>query len=436
MAKNCIKKVALVGNMNNNNFSIMRYFRDLGVDAHLILNRNDGLGDSSHFIPIADTWNFSKWEPFIHESNLNEDPISAFKMPFAFLFSLRSLIRKIFNNKIPLLLPVSNRGITKSLSGYTDIIGSGITPAIFQRIKKKITIYYPYAIGVEWYSDPVFVKKTESKRLLNGIIGRLLIRKQKTGIKNSKYVICSDKSLTLKALKEIGVNPISAFCPMVYNNEILPNIIMNNEILAVFELIEKSDFSILSHARQKWFRPENIDNEEWNGQNKNNDWLINSFSDLINTKTVRNPILILFEYGDDVEQSKKLCNKLNVTEFVFWMKKISRKEILLILSKIDVGVGEFYNLPFMLFGGTGYEILASGIPLIQGYNFPGNSFMEIYDIPIPPLLPVTKKQDVFNHLLNLANDVLKRKAIGIESKKWFDTYCGIGLAKKWLELLN
>ena len=30
-------KVALIGNMNNNNFSIMRYFRDLGIDAHLIL---------------------------------------------------------------------------------------------------------------------------------------------------------------------------------------------------------------------------------------------------------------------------------------------------------------------------------------------------------------------------------------------------------------
>jgi len=34
-------KVLLIGNMNNNNFSIMRYLRDLGIDAHLFLMNND-----------------------------------------------------------------------------------------------------------------------------------------------------------------------------------------------------------------------------------------------------------------------------------------------------------------------------------------------------------------------------------------------------------
>ena len=38
-------KIALLGNMNNNNFALLRYFRDLGFDAHLLLFKNDGTGN-------------------------------------------------------------------------------------------------------------------------------------------------------------------------------------------------------------------------------------------------------------------------------------------------------------------------------------------------------------------------------------------------------
>ena len=49
-------KIALIGNMNNNNFALMRYFRILGADAHLLLYSNDGKGELSHFKPECDTW--------------------------------------------------------------------------------------------------------------------------------------------------------------------------------------------------------------------------------------------------------------------------------------------------------------------------------------------------------------------------------------------
>ena len=47
-----MKKVALVGNMNNNFFSIARHLRDHGFDAHLFYNAQI-LGQ--HFHPHADT---------------------------------------------------------------------------------------------------------------------------------------------------------------------------------------------------------------------------------------------------------------------------------------------------------------------------------------------------------------------------------------------
>jgi len=60
-------KIALIGNMNNNNFSIMRYFRDLGTDAHLLRWRDDEIGPNNHFIPENDTRNMDKWKPYIHK---------------------------------------------------------------------------------------------------------------------------------------------------------------------------------------------------------------------------------------------------------------------------------------------------------------------------------------------------------------------------------
>jgi hypothetical protein len=89
----------------------------------------------------------------------------------------------------------------------------------------------------------------------------------------------------------------------------------------------------------------------------------------------------------------------------------------------------------MLFGGTGYEILASGKPLIQGFNYNKNEFEEIFNLTPPPLLKVKEREDVYKHLVNLVNHKTKRIEIGNESKKWFDNNCGIGLAEKWLNLL-
>ena len=222
---------------------------------------------------------------------------------------------------------------------------------------------------------------------------------------------------------------------MVYNRELFPIHIDNKEIDYLLEIIQKSEISILSHVRHKWVKPDNINLEEWKYQNKNNDWLIRAFKKLLDNSIVTNPILILFEYGDDYEESKELCKSLEISQYVHWSKKKFRKEILYILSKIDIGVGEFYELPKMLFGGTGYEILASGTPLIQGFNYYENEFEETFNIPLPPLLQVKEKEDVYKHLVNLVNNKNNRKQIGINSKIWFDTNCGIGLAEKWLKLL-
>jgi hypothetical protein len=251
--------------------------------------------------------------------------------------------------------------------------------------------------------------------------------------------------MTAETYQNIGISPKPMLIPMVYNKELqpatLPNDIFNKTFtnilfINVLEKIDKSDFSVISHARNLWQKKSDYSDDAWKLQNKHNDWLILGFYKFIEHNIVSNPLLILFDYGEDVMFTKKLINELNIEKYIFWMPKLDRKLIMFLLSKVNVGIGEFYELPETMFGGTGYEVLSAGLPLIQGFDFPNNSFSSYFNIPEPPLLPVKEEHDVFKHLVNLAKDANYRKNIGQESKKWFDQYCGIGLAEKWINIIR
>ena len=83
----------------------------------------------------------------------------------------------------------------------------------------------------------------------------------------------------------------------------------------------------------------------------------------------KNATLVLSEYGTDVEASKKLCRDHGLINNVLWIPPMPRMYLLEIISKCDIGLGEFYSVPKMIYGGTALEIMACGKPLIQGFLF-------------------------------------------------------------------
>jgi hypothetical protein len=429
-------KIGLIGNMNNNNFAMMRYFRDLGLDAHLLLFSNDGVGQSQHFSPYSDTWDITHWDNFIHQLQISEDPTSIFDFPISIILSVRTFIRSVANPKLHGSKYVTKKKIFESFKDYDYLLGSGLTPALLHRGGLSLSIFYPYAIGIEWYKDPVFQQKLKSNNIITRSLAQAIAQSQLNGIRKTKKVICSDMSLSGEVLKSIGVDPVFSLCPMVYNEEQLPTTSEIMEVNKAISRLNESDFSVFSHARHLWKRPNNISTSYWSLQDKNNDWLLEGFSKLVNENLVKKPLLILFEYGDDVIHSKQMCKELNIEDYVEWLPTLDRKNIMLMLSKIDVGVGEFYEIPNMIFGGTGYEVLASGKPLIQGFNFEFGGFEKIFSIPSPPLLQVKEFEDVYKHLVYLVNNRNSRENIGLKSKEWFDQHCGIDLAKKWVEILK
>ncbi len=196
-------KIAIIGNMNNNGFAMMRYFRDLGADAHLLLNANDGLGSLSHFRPEDDTWNIEAWAPYIHQTDIPNAPIAALGFPYAQMIAALSRGQR----------PVSVAQIQAAYAGYDRFVTSGIIPAVMQRARLQPSVFFPYSTGVEFYGAKEFVDRIKGVRTLPL---RAVKKAQARGIRATRKVLNAEMGYTDRVLRDIGADPLPVSIPMVY----------------------------------------------------------------------------------------------------------------------------------------------------------------------------------------------------------------------------
>jgi hypothetical protein len=429
-------KIGLIGNMNNNNFALMRYFRDLGADAHLLLYSNDGQDSLSHFNPEADTWDIEKWKNFIHHTNVPNAPIAALNPPLSWIIYYRSKIRTLLGFQDHAVNLTSNEAIVNAYKDFQILVSSGITPAILLRINRKVNIFYPYATGVEFLYSTGYTQRFHNANFIEKSVLKLVQKNQAKGIRSAARVLNYDSGATEQALEKIGVNSIRLAIPMVYSNERLPYEPPNDHLSNVAKIISVSGLTLVHHARLMWKISSSLLETDSKLTSKNSHWFIKAYAELLQLRPLSRPHLFIFEYGLDVDATKELIDALGISNSVTWLPKMRRKEIMWLLSKVSAGVGEFYQIPKMIWGGTGWEVLASGKPLIQGFNFVDGEFEKIYGYPSPPLLPVQTESDILQHLLFLTDSPPNAEKMGSQAKLWFDAYNGIGLAKKWIECLS
>lgn len=429
-------KIALIGNMNNNNFSLMRYFRDLGADAHLLLYRDDGTGTLSHFRPESDTWEMEKWAPYIHRTKIPNSTTAVWDFPLSWLLAGRVMVRAWLGFQNTWLPPVTRRQVRQAYAGYDRLIASGITPATLRRLNRRLDIFYPYASGVEFLRSPVFTEHYIGRGRVSNWLGRRIASLQAQGIQSSRHALTFGCGHSGEVLKSINVTSLPLAVPMVYNNESLPDTAPSQPLRIAAERIAGSQFSVLHQARLMWKKSCGRAKGPWPGESKNNHWVIRMFAKLIIMRPNLKPLLLMVEYGPDVEPSKQLARELGIEQYIHWLPKMPRRELMWLLSRVSIGCGQFYERPRMVWGGTGWESLASGKPLLQGFNFAPGEFDRIYGYPPPPMLPVREEQDILRHLLKMADNPGKRVEIGRSAKEWFNRYNGIELATKWLDLLG
>ena len=91
------QRVALVGNMNNNNFALLRYLIKRGIEAELLLLANDGKSDyNSHFTPENDSWDCENWYKYFKYTRIYEHPLSGLNAPLSIILWLYHVLIRAF----------------------------------------------------------------------------------------------------------------------------------------------------------------------------------------------------------------------------------------------------------------------------------------------------------------------------------------------------
>ncbi|MFY7790999.1 MAG: hypothetical protein ACOVQB_08810 [Polynucleobacter sp.] len=414
-----MKKIAIIGNMNNNGFSLMRFFRILGADAHLFEFCDDGCNTNSHFKPEFDTWQMHLWQDFIHKLNVPNSPIALLGE------NINLFIGKLKGRK------TNPTSVKRMLKEYDLFIGSGITPAIFYKNKKKLDIFFPYSTGVEFLEGGSIygIDSSIEKKILT-LLARIY---QEKGIQESKYILNSEMGKTQSVLDSINVKSINLPIPMVFNFDCdVSDIGFCDNHIEITNRIKNSDFRILSHSSHRWHN-QDLDPLR---PSKNNNWLIFALKELIIQRPKIKPLLIFIKNGPDVEHSEKLINDLGLQDFVVWLPVMPRRNLTTILSKINIVAAEFITTPRTIWGGTGWEALAAGKPLINGFFFQKGEFFELFGHNPPPILAVRETKDIVRHLVVMYDNPMLCQSLGVESKVWFNNNNGINLAERWLKLLK
>jgi glycosyltransferase involved in cell wall biosynthesis len=419
--------------MNNNRFAMMRYFRDLGADAHLLLDSTDGMGEHSHFTPEADTWEIERWSPYIHQTKVPNALIAALDFPISTAISLWSKLKSSAGLIDYHIGTVSREELLITYGGYDVLIGSGISPAALARIGRSLDIFCPYSMAVEYVGLFGKMSPLSPKRYIENLV-RV---RQLFGISQCRHILTGGGEISDNSLERMGFKVKTMTNPLVYNGEIMPLAPPSIALADAQNKLKSAGISLLHHARLIWKKCESLSDEENYLATKNSDWVIKAFAALVAERPSLCPRLIILEYGPDVSATKKLVAQLGIQESVTWLPKMSRREIMWLLKYVSIGVGQFYNPESSrIWGGTGWETLASGKPLLQRFDYEIGEFEKIFGYPPPPMLPVRTQEDVLKQLLFVADHPEKAAKIGEGALEWFDTHNGINLSKKWLDLIQ
>jgi len=428
-------KVAILGNMNNNGFAIMRYMRDLGVDAHLLLYANDGVGSIAHFRPEDDTWNIERWAPYIHQTpivNSLYNGLTGFYVLFTFMMAFKAFFRPTSE---PCLHWISRRWALKALGDYDVYIASGIAPALFHRIGKKLDVFYPYGTGIEHLGAQEQTSRLPHMGAIKRAVTLKAMKAQKDGIRAARQVFNAEYSLTKDILDGMGVPFHPLTIPMVSTETDIDPALYSIDLADVLARVGQHHY-VLGCSRQVWVRPSHMADDQWLRESKNSDWLIKAFAKLGKERPNHNLLLAISAYGPDVKASQALCRELGVDKNVVWMPKLARKELSVVARGACAVVGEFKCVDEMIWGGVGWEALAAGKVLVHSFRFAPGRYEALYGTPPPPVLAVSRQVDVYNHLVRIADDSEFLNEFGMEASRWFGRYCGAGLARRWLELIG
>jgi hypothetical protein len=239
--------------------------------------------------------------------------------------------------------------------------------------------------------------------------------------------------------KKLKIKPKPFPIPMIYNLEETDHLRpeQDEDLSKYLHIFKKKDLVVFSHSRQLWKALPHYYKNPVSGKKrlvgKRNDILIKGFALYVKAAKFKNPLLVLAEYGSDVENSKSLISELGIDQYVLWLPRIPRKKLMLLLKYVDIGADQFGN---GFWGGTALEIFSIGLPLINYVRISEEEYREITGHEMPFILRAQTPEEIAGHLLNIEKDRENYRQAGKKNRDWFNNYCGIELAREYKRIIE
>jgi hypothetical protein len=394
-------KIACVGNMNNMLFSLCQYLRELKLDCHLLLFEDEP------FLPEHDSYTHA-YKEYTHVLPIGKSSL---------------LDRK------------KRKEVASILKNYDYFIGTDIAPALFYSLGLPLSIFVPHGSDIYSYPflEPMPEKKSKKIWWLTDVF--FVSRMQYYGIKKVPSILFPDEYEVNFPFKDrlqtkstfYNLTVPMLFAPQYQNLETMEFNENNGHIAFFKELRATKEFIVFSHCRQNGINlPPELHVHE-----KGNDQLILGYADFVAKNPLLKTCLILFEYGMDIEFSKKLIHQLNIEEYVVWVPKMKRKEIMYGIRLADVGCGEFANS--WLTCGVVNEVLATGTPLLHYRNdaLYQKDYAELY--PLYNAKTSEEISDALQQILATKLDQVPKSKKGIE---WIEKFSVEKPVNQILELIQ
>lgn len=171
------------------------------------------------------------------------------------------------------------------------------------------------------------------------------------------------------------------------------------------KLVAGADFVCFSPTRQDW-------------EVKGNNRLISAWADLVRRSRAQSekPLLVLSEWGRDLVRSRGLVQDLDLGEEVRWAPLMNKARLRDWYWAADV-VADQFNLK--AFGLVALEAMACGRPVVSSADLrtAGSFYCEA-----PPFLSAHSPAEIAKTLVAAMDDSAGRVAWGKESRDWVETY--------------
>ena len=386
-----MKRVALIGNVNNNFFAITRHLRDMGYDAHLFYRIA-----LDHFRPQADTY--------------EEDYTT-------FCTAVTWLDKGLFG--------IDEDQITKDLRGFDFYIGQGDEAAAAYRAGFIMDVYFPYGSDVYKYAylrqEFSFAHRLLYYYRLRNIAQVNKTMRKGTTSKSMRGAIANARNILVEYTNDDFEEKIKGLkCKGQYRNVPMP-FIYDKEYRSVAELktadapwqnqVEElranNRLLILYHGRQEWKTKYN----EFTPKNTHH--LIIGFANFVKKNPDAKCALVMLEYGHDLDNSKHLVNELGIEKSVAWLPKMYRREIMYLIGKMDVCSGQF-GRSYLTFG-TIVESMLMAKPVI---HYRDDKLYEKFHSNLYPLLNARDPEEIEQQISYAYDNPEELKRIGDEACKW------------------